>query len=148
MNSFVCKFILASSTLMIAMACVPAPRAPQPIPDVRLAGHTFREVKSLGELPQALQKVLGLGREGLGGIADRDQRYNATDAVEPGLPMHRLVTAGIDGDFALVEIEHGGFISRTDATLYSGIHGKPKVEKTWKVSGGARTLRDLVTGLS
>jgi len=61
---------------------------------VQSAGHTLREVKSLRSLPSSLQTALGVGRLGLKGIADRNGKYNPTEAVDTDLPMRRFLVAG------------------------------------------------------
>ena len=71
-------------------------------------GHEFHEVRSLSAVPEALQKQLGAGEPGRGGLADIGKPFNATDFVDSSKPMRRLLAAGQDGDTWLIALEQGG----------------------------------------
>jgi hypothetical protein len=64
----------------------------------------------LDELPADIQSLLGRGQAGIGGLADRDEAFNATDAVGHGnAPMTRFRWAGQGDDCYAVTLERGGF---------------------------------------
>lgn len=139
---------------------LPVPRLPSPAPivpygsakpgqaHVEWAGHVLYEVKTLKALPQNLRTILGVEKTGLDGIADRDGRYNATDAVDPNLPWRRFIVAGMDGDAALIAVEHGGFGWFVDVTLFSNINDVPIERRAWGLYRPPRTLQTLVKAIS
>lgn len=64
----------------------------------------------LDELPGEVQTLLGRGTSGVGGLADRDEAFNATDAIGHGnAPMSRFRWAGQGDDCYAVTVERGGF---------------------------------------
>lgn len=64
----------------------------------------------LDELPADIRKLLGRGEAGIGGLADRDEAFNATDAIGHGnAPMTRFRWAGQGEDCFAVTLERGGF---------------------------------------
>ncbi|AVR95551.1 hypothetical protein [Pseudoduganella armeniaca] len=64
----------------------------------------------LDELPAEIQRLLGRGTAGVGGLADRDEAFNATDAIGHGsAPMSRFRWAGQGDDCYAVTLERGGF---------------------------------------
>jgi hypothetical protein len=107
---------------------------------VHWAGYALSEVRTLRELPSGIQAVLGVGTPGLDGIADRNGKYNPTDVVDTGLPMRRLLVAGLDANTTLVAIEHGGRGWRVEVTLFKNI----TVERRWTLSKSPKSLRELV----
>jgi hypothetical protein len=144
MNSLaVCVLLLTCSALSLLESCAETPPA-----SVEWAGHTFREVRTLSALPPSLQTALGVGRLGLEGIADRDGKFNPTDVVDSKLPMRRLLVAGLEGDTALVAIEHGGRGSRVEVAFFSDTDRRAVVERTWTLFDAPRTLRALVDRLA
>jgi hypothetical protein len=44
----------------------------------------------------------------VGGIADRGDRFNVTDVVDPTLPMRRFTLAAVGTTCAIIAVEHGG----------------------------------------
>jgi hypothetical protein len=110
---------------------------------IQWAGHALSEIRTLRELPPALQNVLGVGNPGMDGIADRNGEYNATDLVDSRLPMRHFLVAGSDGDLTLVAIERGGRAWRVEVTLFK----KTAIERTWALSKSPETLRELVDRL-
>lgn len=65
----------------------------------------------LDELPADIQKLLGRGDTGIGGLADRGEAFNATDAIGHGsAPMTRFHWAGQGEDCYAVTLERGGFV--------------------------------------
>jgi hypothetical protein len=71
-------------------------------------GVSLTEMRSLASLPVALRQLLPRQPQGLDGIAEPDSPFNATDAVNPKLPMRRFVVAAVGKDCAIVAVEHGG----------------------------------------
>jgi len=66
------------------------------------------ESRSLANLPEGVAALLGGGVTGTKGIADRGQKFNATDLIDQALPMRRLVLAGVAAECVLVSEERGG----------------------------------------
>ena len=66
------------------------------------------EVKSTAGLMPEVRALLGVDRPGLGGIADRGEKFNATDDLNDEAPMRRFVLAGIGDRCSVVAIERGG----------------------------------------
>ena len=71
-------------------------------------GAPLTEARSLEKLPSQLSSLLGRGRPGVDGLADRDGNFNVTDVVDDKLPMRRFVLGGFNDNCALVAIERGG----------------------------------------
>jgi hypothetical protein len=118
MNSLIYALLMAFSTLILE-SCTKTSAKAGAQESVEWAGHRFQEVATLRALPSHLQAVLGVGRSGLDGIADRGEKYNATDVVDAKLPMRRFPIAGLGNGEALVAIEHGGRGWRLDVALFS-----------------------------
>src|SRR4051812_33584743 len=72
------------------------------------AGDVWVEAQSVRELPAGIQALLGVGLGEQGGIADRGDRFNASDAVGTGLPQRRFALGAVNGDTAVVAVEQGG----------------------------------------
>ena len=68
----------------------------------------LHEVKSLAALPPRIAQILGAGRRGADGIAERNAEFNRTDVVVDDMPMLRFALAAIVAECALVAIERGG----------------------------------------
>lgn len=66
------------------------------------------EAQSLRELPAGIQALLGVGLGAAGGIADRGDRFNASDVAGDNLPMRRFALAILQSDTAVVALEQGG----------------------------------------
>jgi hypothetical protein len=84
----------------------------------------------LHELPPDIQRLLGRGQAGIGGLADTHERFTATDAIgiDPA-PMTRFRWAGQgDGCYA-VTLERGGFIRYVETAVLRRIDG------SWRVIG-------------
>ena len=79
--------------------------------NIDCSGVSFSEAHSLAELPAEVGALLGKDRPGSGGIADRNGKFNLTDALMPGeeqLPFRRFSLAGVSANCILVAVEHGG----------------------------------------
>lgn len=84
----------------------------------------------LHELPLDIQQLLGRGKPGIGGLADTDEAFTATDAIgiNPA-PMTRFRWAGQgDGCYA-VTLERGGFIRHVETVVLRQVDG------AWRVIG-------------
>jgi hypothetical protein len=68
----------------------------------------WTEAQSLRELPAGVQALLGVGLGEEGGIADRGDRFNASDVTGGGLPQRRFALGAVNGDTAVVAVEQGG----------------------------------------
>jgi hypothetical protein len=68
----------------------------------------WTEAQSLRELPAGVQALLGVGLGEEGGIADRGERFNASDVTGSGLPQRRFALGAVSGDTAVVAVEQGG----------------------------------------
>ena len=84
----------------------------------------------LHELPLDIQQLLGRGKTGIGGLADTNERFTATDAVSSDpAPMTRFRWAGQgDGCYA-VTLERGGFIRSVETAVLRQVDG------AWRVIG-------------
>lgn len=113
---------------------------------VEWQGHALREVRSLAEIPAAVQTSLGVGRPGVEGVADRGRPFNPTDVVDfRRLPMRRLLTAGSDGDTWLVALERGGRAYYVEVLAFSA--GAAPGQK-WVLPVGPKTLAEVVHEMS
>jgi hypothetical protein len=66
------------------------------------------EVGSIEGLPRDVKKILGRQNTGAEAIADRWEKFNATDVVDDHLPMRRFISGGSGTVFAVVAYEQGG----------------------------------------
>ena len=107
----------------------------------------FREVYTIRSLPPSIQNALGVGRPGLEGIADRDDRFNPTDVVDSALPMRRFVLAGLSSDAVLVAVEHGGRGYNVQVSLIPLATGVAKPKDTWTLFKKPESLRELIDQL-
>ena len=72
------------------------------------SGYDFREVNSFSEIPVGIQTKLGVGKQGIGGVAYFGQPLNFTEVVDCAKPMLWLLAAGRNGGTWLVALEQGG----------------------------------------
>ena len=66
------------------------------------------QVRTLDGLPRDVNALLGQGKGGPDGIADRGQPFNKTDVVDSRLPMRRFIVGGSSLSAVLVAYEQGG----------------------------------------
>ncbi|MET0519821.1 MAG: hypothetical protein ABW005_13440 [Burkholderiaceae bacterium] len=78
----------------------------------------LQEVRSIKQLPAALARQLGVGVAGIGGIADRGEAFNASDALIGHLPMRRFRLASLGERCALVLLERGGIAHFYELNAY------------------------------
>jgi hypothetical protein len=138
---------LVFSVALLWASCTNKPS--EPIREVRLADRTLHEVTTLRALPASVQKTIGVGKPGLEGIADRGDRYNSTDVILFNWPMRRFAVAGLDNDFALVAVEHGGRGWHVDILQFSEIGAKAKLVQRWipLTTDAPRTLPEMLNAL-
>jgi hypothetical protein len=110
-------------------------------------GNALKEVRTLGGLPPALQKALGVGGTGMAGIADRGGKFNSSDVIGDAMPTRRFLVAGLGRDGALVAVERGGFALYTNVTWFSDVERRPVARQTWTIAERPETLRALVERL-
>ena len=96
--------------------------------------EVFHEVKQASRLP-------GVVLEKIGGIADPGQPYNATDVVDPKLPVRRLIVGALSENYCIVSYWHGGIALGLETSVYELSDGK--VKRIWWSRGGGLNFRDL-----
>jgi hypothetical protein len=84
----------------------------------RCSGVAVTEVRSLDKLPNPLRRLLPNSTSGLNGIADRGDRFNATDVVDDDLPMRRFSLAAVGTTCAVIAVEYGGRAHGFELTEY------------------------------
>ena len=76
-------------------------------------------MRSMNELPTAVQRQLHVGRDLSTGIAEPGQPFNASDLItDPRLPSSRLVVAGRAGESWVVAMERGGLAYGVEVLLF------------------------------
>jgi hypothetical protein len=94
----------------------------------------FREVRAAA-LPTAVLDQMG-------GVADAGQPFNATDAVDPKLPMTRLVVAAVSEHYCALSYWKGGYATSFNTSIF-GLSGG-SVRLIWVSHGqGGLDLQDL-----
>ena len=123
-------FALAAFALLSPVAARTAPPTKPPFlsatDKAHVLGDTFTVVKTVKQIPAAVQKALGLpAKDPLGGMADPGKRFAIGDAGNAErLPYRRLVLAATDADYCLVYYELGGIAYRHEVILYHLQGGK------------------------
>jgi hypothetical protein len=93
--------------LLVAVVFAGAVSADAALP-TQCQGAALSEARSLADLPGGVGALLGVGITGAKGIADRGQKFNCTDLIDPALPRRRLVLAGVSAECVLISVERGG----------------------------------------
>jgi hypothetical protein len=97
--------------------------------------ETFRAVHP-NQLPRTVLVEL---REGL---ADAGQPFNATDDVDPGLPMRSLVVAGLSQHYCALSYWEGGIVLTFKTSIFELSDGSARL--VWVSRGqGGFNLQDL-----
>ena len=96
--------------------------------------EVFHEVKQESGLPGAVLHSLG-------GIANPGQPFNATDVVDPRLPMRQLVVAAVSEKYCVVTYWQGGIALRMETMVFELAEGR--VKRMWCSPGGGLNFRDL-----
>jgi len=98
---------------------------------VQWGNQPLREVNSLEYLPVKIKTMLGAGRAGLDGLANRGEAFNSSDAVDLSLPFRRFIAAGVGKDVVLVALKHGGIAYYVEILLFSDLDGTPVLKQKW-----------------
>ena len=80
----------------------------------------------------------------MGGIADRNERFNVTDVVDTKLPMRRFVVGGSSSSLVLVSYETGGRGYSVEAVAYALHDSQWSETKRWRLNRKPETLVDLL----
>ena len=100
-------------------------------------------VTSLAGLPAPLRALLPSRSSGLDGIADRGNRFNATDVADRTLPSRRFTLAAVSRDCALIAIEYGGIARIFEIAEYHWVQGRWNVTNRISVFREPKTVLDL-----
>ena len=115
--------------------------------NVHWRGQNYKEVLSIFLLPNRLQEMIGVGRQGLEGIADRNEKFNVTDVIDPTLPMRRFAVAGLSSKSAIVAVERGGRGYNVQILLIPLKSAGEEISETWVLFKKPTTLRALLDEL-
>jgi hypothetical protein len=74
-------------------------------------GDSTNLMTSIEQLPPEVRKRYGH-------IADRGEKFNWSDYIEPGLPVTRFIVAGRKQDTLRVATERGGFAPRSQIDAF------------------------------
>lgn len=106
-------------------ARTPAPPSLSAADRAHVLGDTFTVVKSVKQIPAAVQKALELPpKKPLGGMADAGEPFEVGDVVSDKLPSRRLIFAAINPQYCLVYFDQGGIAHRHEVTLYRLKNGR------------------------
>ena len=87
-------------------------------------------IATLAALPAAVRTLLDADDTGIGGVAEADQAFTASDAVFGKLrPMRRFRTAGAGADCYAVTLEYGGIAHYFQTTIVRRTAG------AWRIAG-------------
>lgn len=123
-------FALAAFALLSPTTARTAPPTkPPPLSaadKAHILGDTFTVVRTVKQIPAAVQKALGLhAKDPLNGMADAGQKFQESDFIQdPKLPFRRLVFAAVNARYCLVYYELGGIAYRHEVALYRLQGGK------------------------
>jgi hypothetical protein len=68
----------------------------------------FVPVESLSKLPSEVQVLMGVGKTGTDGMADRDQPYQVGDVILEDLPFRRFLNGAVAPSCVRAVVEFGG----------------------------------------
>jgi hypothetical protein len=113
-------------------------------PSLYINRFSMVEVGSVEGLPKDVKEILGRQNTGAEGIADKWEKFSATDVVDNHLPMRRFITGGSGTVFAVVAYEQGGRGYSIQAATF-GMHGSGWVkEGQWTLQEKPYDLRGLL----
>jgi len=135
---------LAVHFLLLSVLGVAAP-ATFAVEQCSLASTPLVAVHSLAELPPEVRGILGARRDGLEGIADRGGKFNATDVINPKLPMRRFSLAGVAQNCALVAVERGGRGYSVEVLLFERSANSWNIQTFASLKSAPRSLPELVS---
>ncbi len=123
-------FALAAFALLLPAAAwaLPTPKPPSltAADKSHILGDTFTVVKTVEQMPAAVQKALGLPpKKLLYGMADAGKPFEVGDVVSDKLPSRRLIFAAVNPQYCLAYYDQGGFFSNRYVVLYRQQNGKP-----------------------
>lgn len=123
---------ISASLILVTLAGVPYLAMTQETKPGGVDTPSLTEVLSLSQLPPGLAVAIGRRKIGLEGIADVQEPFNSTDAVDSRVPLRRFIVGGLSAKSALVAYEQGGPDSRAHP-----YHAKAYVleESGWKQTG-------------
>lgn len=129
MKKLAALFALAALALLSPTAVQAGDTAPPPpltaADKAHVLGDTFTVVKTVKQIPAAVQKALGLpAADPLSGMTDPGKPFEVGDAVSGKLPFRRLVFAAVNARYCLVYYELGGIAYRHEVALYRLQGGK------------------------
>ena len=136
--SALAAYLLAA--LLISLA-TPLAAADVPFPvDTR----SLVEVGSIEALPADVKRMLGRQNTGVEGIADKWDRFNATDVTYNQLPMRRFIAGGAGPGSAVVAYEQGGRGYSIQAAAFALARSGWVKAGQWTLPDNPHTLRGLL----
>ena len=115
------------------------------------SGISFSEVRSLAELPSEVGTLLGKDRLGSGGIADRNGKFNLSDALMPGeeqTPFRRFRLAAVSTNCILVAVEHGGIAYFVELWAFERSRNRWSGEQRESIFNVPLSLQELIAHAS
>lgn len=98
---------------------VPAPPSLLAVDKAHVLGDTFTVVKTVKQIPAAVQKALGMPpKKPLDGMADAGEPFALRDAVSGKLASRGLVFAAVNARYCLIYYEQGGIGYSLKCSLY------------------------------
>ena len=140
------RLLALLTVVAAAVAALTMGACAHPPETVTWQGRVFHEVRSLAQLPEAIQSSLGVGRPGTDGIADRGRPFNVTDVTDSRLPMRRFLTAGHESDTWIVALERGGRSHGVDVYMYAATG--PVLQQHWGLRDRPSSLTEVVQSMS
>jgi len=115
------------------------------------SGLSFSETRSLVELPAEVGALMGKDHPGSGGIADRNGKFNLTDALMHGeeqLPFRRFSLAAVSANCILVAVEHGGRGYSVELWAFERSSDRWRGEQRQSIFSVPRSLQELIAHAS
>ena len=110
--------LLRLAVVGIVLTAMPRVAAAAEIPFV-IDTSRLVQVNSVEGLPPDVKKILGRQKTGIEGFADKWDKFNKTDVIDPRLPLRRFNTGGAGPTSALVAYEQGGREYSIHATAFA-----------------------------
>ena len=98
----------------------------------------YEPLKSLKAVPAAVLTALLLKMPYDSRLADRGEKFNATDVIDSRLPRRRFIFAGRSAQFILVCYEHGGYSHHYHLAVFAVGGEKPQL-----VFAGSQRVRSI-----
>jgi hypothetical protein len=129
--------LLAGALLLLATTVLAADTA------LPFDSRSLVEVSTLAGLPKDVTAMIGWHKTGTGGMADANEKFNATDVVDPHLPQRHFLAGGASHTTALVAYEQGGRSLTTHvAAFMMGVSGWSTVGE-WTLNKRPYSLRQV-----